>query len=224
MIIKLKVFEQTLSIVETKSVPRKGSKDYLALQFTFSSDWKDLNKVCYLQHGEVSQPIDVVDNLVEVPEWFTEQDRFEVTLFGKSGTQEVPTNVVSLRLEKSNTLWEKDAPEPQPSWLAKVIDLNNHPPIPGDNGYWLLWDTDSGVYVESDLPLPEVSGGGGSGGSWNQISDKPFNTIDGNTIVNRSGTLCVNTTDDAEQDNTRPITSSGVHVICGNINALLQAI
>ena len=221
MIIRLKVFEQTLSIVDTKSVPRKGSKDYLALQFLFSSDWKDLKKVCYLQHGEVSQPIDVVDNLVEVPEWFTEQDSFDVTLFGKSGTQEVPTNVVSLRLEKSNTLWEQDAPEPQPSWLAKVIDLNSHPPVPGNKGYWLLWDTDKGEYVESDLPLPEVSSGGGS---WSQISGKPFDTIDGNTLVNRSGTLCVNTTDDAEQDNTRPITSSGVHVICGNINALLQAI
>ena len=221
MIIRLKVFEQTLSIVDTKSVPRKGSKDYLALQFMFSSDWKDLNKVCYLQHGEVSQPIDVVDGLVEVPEWFTEQDSFDVTLFGKNGNQEVPTNVVSLRLEKSNTLWEQDAPEPQPSWLAKVIDMNNHPPVPGNKGYWLLWDTDKGAYVESDLPLPEVSGGGGS---WSQISGKPFDTIDGNTLVNRSGTLCVNTTDNAEQDNTRPITSSGVHVICGNINALLQAI
>ena len=221
MIIRLKVFEQTLSIADTKSVPRKGSKDYLALQFLFSSDWKDLNKVCYLQHGEVSQPIDVVDGLVEVPEWFTEQDSFDVTLFGKGGSQEVPTNVVSLRLEKSNTLWEQDAPEPQQSWIAKIIDLNNHPPIPGDNGYWLIWDTDSGAYVESDLPLPEVSGGGGS---WSQISGKPFDTIDGNTLVNRSGALCVNTTDDAEQDNTRPITSSGVHVICGNINALLQAI
>ena len=221
MIIRLKVFEQTLSIADTKSVPRKGSKDYLALQFLFSSDWKDLNKVCYLQHGDVSLPIDVVDNLVEVPEWFTEQDSFDVTLFGKNGSQEVPTNVVSLRLEKSNTLWEQDAPEPQQSWLAKVIDLNNHPPVPGNKGYWLLWDTDRGAYVESDLPLPEVSSGGGS---WSQISGKPFDTIDGNTLVNRSGTLCVNTTDNAEQDNTRPITSSGVHVICGNINALLQAI
>ena len=37
MIIRLKVFEQTLSIADTKSVPRKGSKDYLALQFLFSS-------------------------------------------------------------------------------------------------------------------------------------------------------------------------------------------
>lgn len=159
MIIRLKVFEQTLSIVDTKSVPRKGSKDYLVLHFLFSSDWMDLNKVCYLQHGEVSQPIDVVDGLVEVPEWFTEQDSFDVTLFGKSGNQEVPTNVVALQLEKSNTLWEQDAPEPQPSWLAKIIDLNNHPSIPGENGYWLVWDTDSGAYVESDLPLPAVSVG-----------------------------------------------------------------
>ena len=161
MIIRLKVFEQTLSIVDTKSIPRKGSKDYLVLHFLFSSDWKDLNKICYLQHGEVSQPIDVVDGLVEVPEWFTQQDSFDVTLFGKSGSQEVPTNVVSLRLEKSNTLWEQNAPEPQPSWLAKVIDLNNHPPIPGDNGYWLIWDTGRSAYVESELPLPA----GGSGGT-----------------------------------------------------------
>lgn len=159
MIIRLKVFEQTLSIADTKSVPRKGSKDYLALQFLFSSDWKDLDKICYLQKGDVSQPIDVVDGVVEVPEWFTEQDSFDVTLFGKNGSQEVPTNVVSLRLEKSNTLWEQDAPEPQQSWMAKIIDLNNHPSIPGNNGYWLIWDTDRGAYVESDLPLPEVSVG-----------------------------------------------------------------
>ena len=135
MIIRLKVFEQTLSIVDTKSVPRKGSKDYLVLQFMFSSDWKDLNKLCYLQKGEVSQPIDVVNNLVKVPEWFTQQDHFYITLFGKNDNQEVPTNVVPLRLDKSNTLWEKDAPEPQPSWLVKLIDLNNHPPVPGNNGY-----------------------------------------------------------------------------------------
>ena len=159
MIIRLKVFEQTLSIADMKSIPRKGSKDYLVLQFTFSSDWKNLDKLCYLQSGEVSQPIEVVDNLVEVPEWFTQQDRFYVTLFGKSGNQEVPTNVVSLRLEKSNTLWEQDAPEPQPSWLAKVIDMNNHPSIPGENGYWLIWNTDRGAYVESELPLPPVSVG-----------------------------------------------------------------
>ena len=162
MIIRLKVFEQTLSIVDTKSVPRKGSKDYLVLQFMFSSDWKDLNKLCYLQHDEVSQPIDVINNLVKVPEWFTQQDHFYITLFGKNDNQEVPTNVVPLRLDKSNTLWEKDAPEPQPSWIVKLIDLNNHPPVPGNNGYWMIWDTDKGTYVESKLPQNSVQS------DWNQ--------------------------------------------------------
>ena len=162
MIILLKVFEQTLSIVDTKSAPRKGSKDYLILQFMFSSDWKDLNKLCYLQKGEVSQPIDVVNNIVKVPEWFTQQDHFYITLFGQNDNQEVPTNVVPLRLDKSNTLWEKDAPEPQPSWIVKLIDLNNHPPVPGNNGYWMLWDTDKGVYVESKLPQNSVQS------DWNQ--------------------------------------------------------
>ena len=162
MIIRLKVFEQTLSIVDTKSVPRKGSKDYLVLQFMFSSDWKDLNKLCYLQKGEVSQPIDVVNNIVKVPEWFTQQDHFYITLFGKNDNQEVPTNVVPLRLDKSNTLWEKDAPEPQTSWIVKLIDLNNHPPVPGNNGYWMLWDTDKGTYVESELPQNSVQS------DWNQ--------------------------------------------------------
>lgn len=165
MIIRLKVFEQTLSIVDTKSVPRKGSKDYLVLQFMFSSDWKDLNKLCYLQKGEVSQPIDVINNLVKVPEWFTQQDHFYITLFGKNDNQEVPTNVVPLRLDKSNTLWEKDAPEPQPSWIVKLIDLNNHPPVPGNNGYWMLWDTDKGTYVESELPQNSVQS------DWNQNNE-----------------------------------------------------
>lgn len=159
MIIRLKVFEQTLSIIDTRTIPRQGSKEYLVLQFTFSGDWDGLDKLCYLQKDDVSQPIDVVDGLVEVPEWFTEQDSFNITLFGKSGDKEVPTNVVALKLEKSNTLWEKDAPEPQPSWLAKVIDLNNHPPVPGENGYWLIWDTEKGAYAESELPLPPVSAG-----------------------------------------------------------------
>lgn len=177
MIIRLKVFEQTLSIVDTKSVPRKGSKDYLVLQFMFSSDWKDLNKLCYLQKGEVSQPIDVVNNIVKVPEWFTQQDHFYITLFGKNDNQEVPTNVVPLRLDKSNTLWEKDAPEPQPSWIVKLIDLNNHPPVPGNNGYWMLWDTDKCTYVESELPQNSVQS------DWNQNDETKADYIKNKPLI-----------------------------------------
>lgn len=42
---------------------------------------------------------------------------------------------------------------------ANIRALNAHPPIPGDNGYWLLWDLEAEDYAESQLPLPEVSVG-----------------------------------------------------------------
>ena len=78
--------------------------------------------------------------------------------------------------------------------------------------------------MSGNIGAKTINIGTGGASAWSEITGKPFNTIDGNTLINRSGALCVNTTDDAEQDNTRPITSSGVHVICGNINALLQSI
>ena len=164
MILKFNVKEQTISLVNTKSVPRIGSKDYLVLQFSFSSDWENLDKLVYLQSGDVSQPINIVDNLVEVPEWFTEQYSFNVTLFGTDGTTEVPTNVVSVQLEKSNDLWEKDAPEPQNSWVVQVLDARDealaaairaenaaiHQPYPNsETGTWWVWNAETGKYEDT---------------------------------------------------------------------------
>lgn len=40
-----------------------------------------------------------------------------------------------------------------------IKELNDHPPVPGDMGYWYIWDADADAYIESDLPLPEVSQG-----------------------------------------------------------------
>ena len=39
---------------------------------------------------------------------------------------------------------------------ARILELYRHPPVPGSNGYWLVWDTDKDEYVESRLALPEV--------------------------------------------------------------------
>lgn len=44
------------------------------------------------------------------------------------------------------------------------------------------------------------------------------------TLVLKEGVLCVNTTNQMEQDNTLPITSAGVYSTVGNIEALLQTI
>lgn len=71
--------------------------------------------------------------------------------------------------------------------------------------------------------LSEIVNGGGGASSWGDIQDKPFEAIGQNlTVV--GGALSVITTDVAEQDNTKPITSAGAHVILGNINSLLENI
>lgn len=166
MILKFRVYEQTISLQSTKSEPRQGSKDYLELQFSFSSDWNGLLKYVYLQHGEVSVPHDLVEESIIVDEYFTEQTEFNVTLLGKSadGSVEVPTNVVTVFLKESNNLWVKDAPEPQNSWLVQVVDARDEAlaaairaenaairqPYPNEKtGTWWVWNAETGQYEDT---------------------------------------------------------------------------
>lgn len=69
----------------------------------------------------------------------------------------------------------------------------------------------------------QIQGGAGAS-SWNELTNKPFDSIDSETLVVENRTLKVNTINSAEQDNTQPITSAGVYQIVGNIEALLKVI
>lgn len=37
---------------------------------------------------------------------------------------------------------------------AAIKELNAHPPVPGVNGFWMLWDLDTHSYVQSQLVVP----------------------------------------------------------------------
>lgn len=71
------------------------------------------------------------------------------------------TNVVSAYIPESLTglgTWP-EVPTEFAQVEARILELYQHPPIPGSNGYWLVWDTDKDDYVESQLALPDVSVG-----------------------------------------------------------------
>ena len=71
------------------------------------------------------------------------------------------TNVVSAYIPESLTglgTWP-EVPTEFAQVEARILELYQHPPIPGSNGYWLVWDTDKDEYVESKLTLPEVPAG-----------------------------------------------------------------
>ncbi len=71
------------------------------------------------------------------------------------------------------------------------------------------------ILTRLDL-LEQSTNTGGSGGG---VAFRP-----GNALELKGGTLNVLTTDEAEEDNTLPITSAGVHTIVGNIGAILDTI
>ena len=91
-----------------------------------------------------------------------------------------------------------------------IISINNNPPKPGVNGYWLIYNPETGEYEESDIPLPE---GGGF----------PYQIGNGLKVTG-GDTLEVDTATDVEQDNTLPITSAAVYTTVGNIEILLGTI
>ena len=92
-----------------------------------------------------------------------------------------------------------------------IIDLNNNPPKPGINGFWMIYNPETGEYEQSDIPLP-----GGGGGFPYEIGNG-LKVVDGTTLE-------VDTADDVEQDNTLPITSAAVYTTVGNIEILLGTI
>ena len=91
-----------------------------------------------------------------------------------------------------------------------IIAINNNPPKPGVNGFWMIYNPETGQYEESDIPLPE---GGGF----------PYQIGNGLKVTG-GDTLEVDTATDVEQDNTLPITSAAVYTTVGNIEILLGTI
>lgn len=63
--------------------------------------------------------------------------------------------------------------------------------------------------------VPAIGGSGSGGGS---------TYVAGDNIRINGGIISVVTTNEAEKDNTRPITSAGVYATIGNIEALLKTI
>ena len=77
------------------------------------------------------------------------------------GTEKRHTNIISVYIPESLTglgTWP-EVPTEFAQTEARILELYRHPPVPGSNGCWLVWDADRDEYVESHLSLPDVSVG-----------------------------------------------------------------
>lgn len=175
------------------------------------------------------------------PQAFTKAgiSRADVSLFGVDGRRltsatfniNVPEECIcGCDLESENYI---DVMSKQ---ISIAVDAANraeaaaaHGPII-ENGTWWLWDAENGEYVDSGFPaspthIPDEQIEAAVG---KYLDEHPieagvdFETDD--TLKLENGILSVNTTNQMEQDNTRPITSAGVYATVGNIEALLKTI
>ena len=85
------------------------------------------------------------------------------------------TNVVSAIVPSSlsGTASWPTIPSEFEALEARMRDLASHPPIPGEDGKWQIWDVDAGKYVQSDFVAPAGPAGatGPSGSPGIVISD-----------------------------------------------------
>lgn len=124
MILDYKVKEQTICEVPRESVARRGSRKYLRLRFQFDDEWQELTKTLYLQHETFSEPIIVEDGkAVHVPDYFTTQEYFMITLVGINGDQAVPTNIITISLDPSGEAWETSPPDTDFPAYQQLVQL-----------------------------------------------------------------------------------------------------
>ena len=95
------------------------------------------------------------------------------------------SNVISVFVAESLTDGEWPASPGEFIRLeSNVREMNGHPPIPGENGFWMLWELDSHSYKESAFPLTKgLDGVNGKDGTDGRNGTDGKDGVDGKTPI-----------------------------------------
>ena len=207
MILHFFVHEQTVTALETTSVPRYGSRGYLRLAFEFDESWDAFpaangGRTVYLQKGEISAPV-VLDEsgCVEVDDYFTATgDGFMLMLVGVNGTVVCPTNVLSVSLDPSGEAWTAEPPDLDIPAYQQLVLLAQQAVEAAEEARQLAYclpiargqSEDGDAYVAAGENLPGVNPGSnrdhaGKGKQIIFIPDHSSNTIESPTLQINGG-------------------------------------
>lgn len=221
------------------------NSDYVA-EFEFDEEWRDKVKTVYFVCEDGSyQAVVMSGNSCDVPMMAGEHRRIFVGV--QAGAAKKPSVLKTTRpccLKVKDSIADylgEQIPDPTPSVYEQIIAMLNNLTTP-------TWDAvqnkpfttlGSGLEVDENGVL-SAEGGGSPEDIQNAVNkyldENPVSvdiattekagivTVGKNLSITKDGVLSVDTTNDAEQDNTKPITSAGVNLVVGNINALLAII
>lgn len=213
--IHITVRERVPTITAGEDVISHNS-DY-AVEFAFDEEWQDKIKTVYFVCEDGSyQAVVMNGNSCDVPMLDGEHRRIFVGV--QAGAAEKPSVLKTTRpccLKVKDSIADylgQPIPDPAPDVYEQIIAL--------------LEDIKQGEVSPEDIQKAVD----------NYLTENPVRvdiattekagivTVGKNLSITKDGVLSVDTTDSAEQDNTKPITSAGVNLVVGNINALLAII
>ena len=192
------------------------NSDYVA-EFEFDEEWQDKVKTVYFVCEDGSyQAVVMSGNSCGVPMLDGEHRRIFVGV--QAGAAKKPS---VLKTTRPCCLKVRDS----------IADLLGQPiPDPTPDVYQQI------MALLEDIKQGEVSPEDIQKAVDNYLTENPISVdiattekagivaVGKNLSITEDGVLSVDTTDSAEQDNTKPITSAGVNLVVGNINALLAII
>nr|DAH82976.1 MAG TPA: Paired amphipathic helix protein [Caudoviricetes sp.] len=213
--IHITVRSRVPTITEGEEVISHNS-DYV-IDFDFDEEWTDNYKTVYFVCEDGShQPVVINGNTCPVPVLDGEHRRIFVGV--QAGSIEKPSVLKTtcpccLKVRDSIAdLLGQPIPDPTPDVYQQIMAL--------------LEDIKKGEVSPEDIQKAVD----------NYLTENPISvdiattenagivSVGKNLSITKDGALSVDTTDDAEQDNTKPITSAGVNLVVGNINAILAII
>lgn len=213
--IHIKVRDRVPTITAGEDVISHNS-DYAA-EFEFDEEWQDKIKTVYFVCEDGSyQAVVMSGNSCDVPMMAGEHRRIFVGV--QAGSAEKPSVLKTTRpccLKVKDSIADylgQPIPDPTPDVYEQIMAL--------------LEDIKQGEVSPEDIQKAVD----------NYLTENPISVdiattekagivaVGKNLSITEDGVLSVETTDDAEQDNTKPITSAGVNLVVGNINAILAII
>lgn len=125
--------------------------------------------VISLQYGEPGLYVDLTADMIPYA------GKYSLQLKATQGEKVRHTNIVSMTVNESmsgDVQWP-EMPSEFSQAEQRITELNEHPPKPGDNGFWLIWNVETDQYEPSDIPLPSGGGSGSAGGYYTPEVTQP---------------------------------------------------
>lgn len=102
--------------------------------------------------------VDVADGVAIIPDILLQSDN-DLNVWAFVGTAENGYTKISktFKVNRRNKPADYVFTPHEQITLSELVDritaAAEHPPVPGDNGCWIIWDVSAGAYRQSDVPV-----------------------------------------------------------------------